>query len=225
MNENARIASLLPPRFDAVLVAGGDRPRRVLMDIAVARAARVVALDGGLRHLRALGVAPQVVIGDLDSALPADITWARRRRAHVLLRAEQDSSDMDKALRLCRERGWRNVAIASADGLRADHFLHGLSRAAALRGLRITFLLKQGLAFPLSGRMRLVLPIGAGRTFSWFGLPEAQGASLTGAQWPLRNKSLVLGDLQSLSNRATVDSVTVAQQSGRSVIIIPIGKA
>ena len=52
----------------AILLAGevwpGERLRRQL------RGTRVVAADGGLAHAEALGVAPELVIGDFDSVSP-----------------------------------------------------------------------------------------------------------------------------------------------------------
>lgn len=224
MTERARIAALLPERLDALLVAGGDAPARWQLEISASRSVNVVAIDGGLRHLRKLDICPQIVIGDLDSALPADITWARRRRAHVLLRAEQESSDLDKALHLCREKKWRNIALACVDGERADHFLYALSRSAKLRGVQVTLLLRRAVAFPLNGRVRREIRLGTGRTFSWFALPQAGQATLTNAEWPFRNRSLIIGEFQSLSNCSSDESIIVEQRSGRSLVIIPIGK-
>lgn len=225
MREIDRIAGLLPQTIDALLVAGGSRPVHSVFKLAAQRSKHIVAIDGGLRHLRSLSVVPEVVIGDFDSAKPEDITWARRRRAHVVLRAEQSSSDIDKALALCRAKKWRHVLIAGADGSRPDHFLYALGQTKQPRHLSLTFIFPKSVLRTLSGRTKLSLRIGRGRTFSWFGFECAKGATIIGAQWQLHDISLDFGKFSSLSNIASEDCVEISQESGRSLIIIPTGKA
>ena len=224
MREIDRIGELLPDKIDALLVAGGTRPARNMFLLVTSRSQHIVAIDGGLRHARHFAVTPEVVIGDFDSAKPEDLTWARRRRAHVVLRSDQDSSDMDKALTLCHEKKWKNIVIAASDGSRPDHFLYAISKTLQSRNSSLTFLFRNSIARTLSGRTSLSLPIGHNHVLSWQGFTKATCATLQGVKWPFANKTLEYGKFGSLSNIATDDIVELSQKSGRSLIIIPTGK-
>ena len=224
MREIDRIGELLPAKIDALLVAGGTRPARNMFILAASRSQHIVAIDGGLRHVRHFAVTPEIVIGDFDSAKPEDIAWARRRRAHVVLRSDQNSSDMDKALALCHKMKWKNIVIAASDGSRPDHFLYAISKSLHSQKSALTFLFRNSLARTLAGRSKIILPIGCGNTLSWLGFMQATGATLSDVKWPFANKSLEYGKFDSLSNVAIDDVVEFSQKSGRSLIIIPTGK-
>ena len=45
--------------------------------------------------------------------------------------AEQETNDLDKAIRLCRERGWGDLVVVGATGLREDHAIGNVYRALA----------------------------------------------------------------------------------------------
>jgi len=219
-----RIGGLLPESFDAILVAGGKCPRKDVLDVATSRSQTIVAIDGGLAHLRHFGIAPQYVVGDLDSARADDIAWARRRRARVVFRARQQDSDFDKALILCEQKKWKSVAIVGIDGHRVDHFLNSLGRVSATRNVTPVFLFQRAIGFVLRGPSRVNIVVGKKQTFSWLGFPLATGASLAGAVWLFNRRTLEFAGFQSLSNIATEENVLFSQKTGKSLIIIPIGK-
>ena len=67
-----------------------------LLRFALNFAPKALAADGGLNHLRALGVDPLAVVGDMDSvALENQQMWERNLFFPI---AEQDSTDFEKAL-------------------------------------------------------------------------------------------------------------------------------
>ncbi|MCB1059068.1 MAG: thiamine diphosphokinase [Calditrichaeota bacterium] len=224
MSKTERIGTLLPSEFDALIVANGSLPNRELLLQAVGRSRHIVAVDGGIRHLRGINIPPDIVIGDLDSAAHEDITWARRRRAHVLFRESQESSDIDKVLALCKQRKWRTVAVAAIEGSRPDHFLYGISKVISTPGLTTTFLFRRAVGLTMKGRSSREVVLRKNSVFSWIAMDSATGVTLTGAKWPLRNAALSVDARQSLSNTSLGGVVSFSQRSGKSLIIIPIGK-
>ncbi|MBB2955150.1 thiamine pyrophosphokinase [Bifidobacterium commune] len=97
---------------------GGDLPIDAL----------VIAADGGFDHANVLGIKPDLVIGDFDSAnasIPQGIETIR-------LPAEHDDPDMLSALKIGWSRGCRDFFIYGALGGRIDHAIANVQLLAFL---------------------------------------------------------------------------------------------
>ncbi|MBP5640913.1 MAG: thiamine diphosphokinase [Victivallales bacterium] len=107
-----------------VILANGTFPSSQRPLEILRSAARVVCCDGAADACLAAGFLPEVVIGDLDS-LPKNLTERLSERiVHV---SEQETNDLNKALRYCLEHGWDSIVILGATGKREDHTLGNLS--------------------------------------------------------------------------------------------------
>lgn len=82
-------------KFDkpVILVGQGEVHERLLR--AMARDYPLIALDGGLQKIKALGLDADVIIGDMDSCAP---DLSSKSGAKILHIDEQDSNDFEKAL-------------------------------------------------------------------------------------------------------------------------------
>ena len=90
--------------------------------IAPLRGDFVIAADGGLDHLRRWGLAPDFVVGDMDSlrgGLPEGVACRRRS-------PEKDETDMELALLEGLARGFRRFELTGAAGGRPDHTMANL---------------------------------------------------------------------------------------------------
>lgn len=151
----------------------GDAPRISPGDF-------VIAADGGLDRLRRWGVAPDLVIGDMDSlssALPFDIPCVKFPR-------EKDETDMALALNAGLERGFNRFELLGAAGGRPDHTFANvqlLVKAARL-GAEATLHMGGWRCTALCGKAALKLK-GKG-TVSVFAYGEkAKGVSITGMKY------------------------------------------
>lgn len=176
---------------------------------AAARAAdAVICADGGARHAAALGLEPDFVVGDMDSAPPRPRRW---RKADYLRDSDTERSDLDKALDHARRLGAREALVAGALGGGLDHELVNL---AALEeragGLDLTVI--DGGRARLLGPGRHRLPYKRGARFSLLAAPRAV-LSLTGARFGLRNETLKRGT-RGLGNAAT-GKVALTVRAGR----------
>ena len=91
----------------------------------------VVACDGGFALCEAVGIAPDLVIGDfdsLDAQVAAGISCER-----IELPWEKDDTDLVAALRLCLQQGWRSFRIHNALGGDVGHTIAAISALAWLR--------------------------------------------------------------------------------------------
>ncbi|MBO5904879.1 MAG: thiamine diphosphokinase [Kiritimatiellae bacterium] len=107
---------------NVILAAGafpkkGSQARRMLES-----AKRVICCDSAAdmfrRHCKR---EPYAVVGDCDSV--------KGRFKTVVKIDEQDTNDLSKAVRFCRENGFEDVVILGATGKRDDHSLGNIFRA------------------------------------------------------------------------------------------------
>ena len=127
-------------RMTALLVTGGychiERARTALPE----RPGLVIAADSGLRTAGALGIVPDIVMGDFDSytdALPEGIPVLR-------VPAEKDVTDTVLAADYAAERGYRDLWIVGGTGGRLDHELSNLFMLESLRRRGIRAVLTDG---------------------------------------------------------------------------------
>ena len=215
----------------ALLVGNGRVPSRTSVPADVfAGVALVIAADGGAAACEALGLRPDLVIGDLDSAEPAVVR--RLAGAGVEVRrvpAEKDESDLELALEAAIERGADRVVVLGAlGGPRVEHALSaiGLLVAAWRRGVEVV-LVDDRSTLRLLGPRAPDAPVArldiAGEPgdfvslFPWGG--DALGVATEGLRYPLRDEPLAMGPSRGLSNELLGPAASVRCRSGRLLVI------
>ena len=179
------------------------------------RDAFVIAADGGLRHLQALGVTPDAVIGDFDSLgfVP---------EGAQVFPVEKDDTDAMLAARMGLEAGCGEFVLYGAlDGDRVDHTVANFQLLAWLadRGARGTLVgLRQCATVIRNGDIRFPAENKGG--FSVFCLgADAEGVSIIGGQYPLENGVLSSGFPLGVSNHFMGEEVAISVKNGRLLVI------
>ncbi len=208
--------------MQAVIIAHGRfRPSAALRDL-VAKADLLICADGGLRHARALGRPPQIVIGDFDSLPRRLASWARRHGAEFVQYPEgKDKTDTELALDAAAARGATAVDLIAAMGGRRDHSLANLLLlvTAGRRGLRARIHDGRALVFLIAGDHPLAARVG--NTVSLLSLSEtSEGVSTVGLRYPLENGVLTLGSSRGISNEVISTPASVRVRSGLLLAIL-----
>ena len=86
---------------------------------------KVIAVDAGLEAVKALGLEPDMIVGDFDTVRPEVLAYYRRME-HIVWDArqpEKDETDTELALLKAQATGCTEVVVLGATGGRMDHML------------------------------------------------------------------------------------------------------
>lgn len=188
----------------------------------------VVAADGGARYAAALGLAVDLLVGDLDS-FAAEEVEAFAAAGTVVRRhpEDKDETDLELALLAAVERA-RDVVVLAALGGRPDMALANVLLLAdeRLDAARVslwddahTLWLLRPPGEALADRLR---PEGAAPGDRLSLLPvggPATGVTAHGLAWPLAGETLALGPARGVSNRVVDAGARVALAGGLLVAV------
>ena len=145
---------------------------------------RVIAADSGMAHARALGLTPELWVGDFDSAGTAlEEAYADVPR-HVFP-AAKDSTDGEIAISEALKQGATGLVLVGGFGGQFDHVLaHAmLLMALARRGVQAVLTSGNEEAHALL-QLLLFVDLAAGTRLSVIPLTEIKGLTISGVRWP-----------------------------------------
>lgn len=194
----------------------GASPEKVA-PIKAQRGDLVIAADGGYDKLKALGIKPDLLLGDFDSIeAGAAETDAEQLRYPV----EKDDTDMLLAVKTGFERGYEVFVIYGGVGGRLDHTLANVQTLAyiARRGGR-GYLMGNGFVITALYNDELLLSASKRGNISVFAHGgDARGVTLEGLKYPLKNAVLSCDVPLGVSNSFTGVPSRVSVEDG--VVIV-----
>ncbi|HEX9855892.1 MAG TPA: thiamine diphosphokinase [Acidimicrobiia bacterium] len=206
----------------ALVLVGGDRADGRLR-ARLPELAAVIAADSGLAQARVLGVAPTVVIGDMDSVDPTMLEEAASAGAEIERHpADKDATDIELALDRALQMECRSVIVVGGYGGRVDHLLGNALVLTAERfstidvewwvaGTRIR-VARQEVPVHIEGT--------AGDTVSLLAAAgDAHGVTTTGLRWSLENETLEAGSTRGISNELMGTAASVRVRRGVLLVV------
>ena len=177
----------------------------------------VIAADGGYDYLMSLGVAPDLVIGDMDS-VRASIDGCESIR----FPKKKDETDMHLAYLIGKEKGYSSFLIYGGTGGRPDHTFanYSLLFMAKSNGDRMTIVDKEYDIFAVENE-RIAVSDRVGATLSVFAFGgEAMGVGLYGVEYPAENITLRSEFALGVSNKITSDLAGISVSDGKLLVMI-----
>ena len=177
----------------------------------------VLACDGALATCLEHGIVPDAVVGDMDSVDASVITRFVDLGGQVHRREEQDSHDLSKALVLAEELGHLSCLVVGATGGDRGHEWANLLTCAA-SSIDIECLGDHHTHRFFSHDKTHSIETRVGEKFSLFGMPNAEGITLSGAKYTLEKTTLRMGSL-GLHNVAVSSTVNITYTAGRLMLL------
>lgn len=209
---------------DALIIAAGSDYCLDATRFPLRATAAIVCADGGIVACRALGLRPDFLIGDLDSAPAELVTWAGDVGALVLRHpSAKDQTDLELALEKAIELGARRLAVTGATGGRIDHTLANIDvlMSFARRVESVVAVESWGELTFLAGAGREAVIRGVvGDTVSL--VPrcgDALGVTTAGLHYRLFHEDLRYGSSRGVSNQMSEPVARVSMASGEMLVI------
>jgi len=203
----------------AIIVASGEAPGARDWARWVREEDLIVGADGGAARALAHGLAPDVIIGDMDSFTGPQKDLPAVHRARIIQHPRaKDETDLELALAYAAEQDVEEIVVLGAlGGSRLDHMLSNVLLLAmpSLRGRRVlivhgdqeAMLLRSGEAATLAGSpgdLVSLLPLGG----------DARGVTTAGLAWPLARDTLRFGQSRGVSNEMSSTEARVELEEG-----------
>lgn len=164
----------------------------------------------------ALGVTPDLAMGDFDSSAPPEGAEV------IAFPAKKDYTDGELALSYAAERGFDEILLLGmTGGKRIDHLLSNILMLTRYPGAYMAdetnelYILRGGLEF--SGRKGMtlsIIPVGGDLT----------GVCAKGFEWELEDADMEFGAGLGISNVITADTCVITAKSGVGAVIINNGE-
>lgn len=185
----------------------------------------IICADGGSRHALALGLAPDLVIGDLDSIAPDDLRALQQLGCPIEQHpVDKDATDLELALLAAQRLGADEVILVAALGGRLDQTLGNLMLMANPSFADLHLTLVDGRQTVNVVRDQITIIGSAGDTVSALALsPLVEGLTYHGLRWPLHNATLPFGSTRGISNEMTGDSAYISLRRGVLLVVHTIG--
>jgi thiamine pyrophosphokinase len=181
---------------------------------------RVIAADSGMAHAATLALAPELWVGDFDSAgSELENLYAQVPR-HVFP-AAKDATDGEIAITEALKRGATELLLVGGFGGQFDHVLaHAFMMVAlARRGIATVLTSGNEEAHALT-QLLFFVNLKEGTRLSLIPLSDLKGLTISGVRWPLKERNLPLGSTLTLSNECTGGRAALGLAGGEALVVL-----
>ncbi len=196
------------------IIGGGDfNPEIFSLSLEIGK--DLIAVDGGLNHLKPGQHFPKWIVGDLDSARHTQL-WVDKgsKLGHF---TEQDSTDFEKCLNSIEAPLYLANGFL---GLRADHTLASCSLLVKRRDKNIILLGKTDLIIHVNDTLSLDLEVGT--RLSLFPLQTVLGLSSVGLKYNISGISFSPDSMIGTSNEVSSPKVEIRVKNSGMLLILPV---
>ena len=211
-----------------LIFANGDLPDLDKAHALLREDDFIIGADGGTRHALALGLTPNIIIGDLDSATFDSSTSSEHRlrplteKGTQIIRFPKDKNetDLELAIQNALTLNPEEIIILAALGERLDQTLANIALVSNVQRSTSNVRLDDGIEEVFFCHDECTIKGTSGDIISlipWQG--EVIGIITTGLKWTLQNETLYPQKTRGISNEMTSEIATIQIKSGLLLIV------
>lgn len=183
----------------------------------------IICVDGGAKYAAALGITPQIIIGDLDSVDRMELAEFIKKGTVVKeYSADKDDTDTTLALKEALVTNPDEIIILGAIGTRMDHTLSNmhLLLKAMQSGVSAHIINECNEISLVTPDTHVVVEGEPGDVFSLLPLTEkVSGINVQGARWPLKDAIFYIGNSYGVSNQLSLNRAEISISTGMLLLI------
>jgi len=205
------------PKYQKIILfANGELPKPKALAKKLGRADFLIAVDGGLNHMIALNLEPDLIIGDLDSIDEDTLQLYRDKKTEIQkFPIDKDQNDLELAIQTAIGMNPQTIWIVAALGNRIDQTLANIFLLTRddLRGIdthlvdgkRDVFLIQENAILSGEpGQLVSLVPING----------PVEGITTEGLKYPLNNGTLYPDQTRGISNRLIDSNARITIKNG-----------
>ncbi|HUX60790.1 MAG TPA: thiamine diphosphokinase [Ignavibacteriaceae bacterium] len=202
----------------SIILANGKAPRKSVINFLKGKGfSTLICADGGANSAKKIGVVPDYIIGDFDSALPATLKYYQNKAKMVLIK-DQNSTDVEKCLDFLIRNDFTEVVLTGVTGDRLDHTICNLGIILKyFSKISLNIIAENSFLKAYTGKVELDTI--KGETISLYGFDSKTKIKSEGLKYPLENIPLPFGKKESTSNVALSKRVKLTVRDGIIFII------
>jgi thiamine pyrophosphokinase len=204
-----------------VIFANGELPDLDRARLLLQEEDYIICADGGTRHALMLGIQPNLIIGDMDSAEKSQLQLLQKANVAIeLFPHDKNETDLELAINRSINLRPQQILIVAALGGRLDQTLGNLALLTDARLSKFDVKLDDGVEEIFFCRERVAVRGRGGDLVSlipWQGAVE--GIQTGNLRWPLRHETLYPDKTRGISNEMTGEAASISIGSGLLLIV------
>jgi thiamine pyrophosphokinase len=204
-----------------VIFANGEIPNLEKVRALMRADDFILCADGGTHHALALGLMPQLVIGDMDSVAAEEFQRIKESGAAIeLFPRDKNETDLELALQTASKKNPDEILVIGALGGRLDQTLGNLALLSNAQLSSVDAKLDDGLEEIFFCREQVQVEGRSGEIVSlipWQG--KVEGIETENLKWPLRDETLYPEKTRGISNEMSAGVARVKIKSGVLLVV------
>lgn len=182
----------------------------------------IICADGGVKHLKRLGIDPSVIIGDLDSITSDNLNFYKKKNIEIIkYPSEKDETDTQLAIQYAMSLSIKEIILVGVLGDRMDHSMGNiyLMESIIKKGLKVSIINEKNKIYLIDKKIKI-----KGRKGNIISLLPytdlVKGIRSTGLLYPLKNRDMIKSNPFGISNVMEDQCIKISIQSGLLLVFL-----
>ncbi len=182
----------------------------------------VICCDGGVKHLKYLGITPNYIIGDFDSADGALVQQYRELGSKIEeFEVDKDFTDSELGVNKAIDLDCNESILIGGTGGRIDHTMANLNLGLLALSNNCNLIIVDELNVVHTVIEKIEIKNKAGQNCSIMPITlELEGVTTKGLKYSLNNESVYLGQSRTVSNLVLDDVAEITISKGVAFVIL-----